>query len=134
MFYVIIVLSSFFAHYFALGLSTFERDNNPPDKQERIARARNIEILELKEAILNFQLIDIILETCDVQLIVTKGLLYYYLPTHIYNSYYLWFFVFFTNPIAGIKTAERFRMNGCIRNHNNPNNHDHICHLLRRVS
>lgn len=115
--------------YYARGCSIYATDNTTPQSPQSCLKSLDDEINELIEAIGNLNLVDIVLEGADVVHATVKYIAVSVLPKDVYCHYFFWLFLFpFILPCT-IKLALRYRNNGCIRNHGNVSNCDHICSI-----
>ena len=118
---------------YAIGSAEYCRLNNKKNslKRENFWLSVVNESRELKEAILECSPTDIVLEASDVIHSISKYLILEFLPEWIYCNMIIWSFVFFFILPCSIKLGKRYRNFGCIRNHTNPNNRDHICNYKK---
>ena len=124
-----IILYMKYGYYYAKGSSEYVRFNNRYGGCEYNKFHISIinECKELTQALTSRKIIDIMLETSDVIHSITKYLTLTIFPEKIYCSFILWSILFFVNLPCTIKLATRYKINGCIRNHSNPENINHIC-------
>jgi len=126
---IIFILYVYAGIYYALGSAEYCKFNNKRDnpRRENFWDSVITESKELKEALENLWLWDIILEFSDVVHSLIKYFIVEYLPEDFYCSFICWFPVFILILPCSIKLGLRFKKYGCIRNHKNKNNCDHIC-------
>lgn len=134
MFLLIIITSVtiLFAKYgynYCKGITEYIYFNNRPHDKEKENSLDTIidELIELCEAIYQFDIIEIILELSDVIHAIIKYIFINYLPINIFCCWICWIPVFFLVLPCTIKLGNRFKNNQCIRNHNNLNNCNHKC-------
>ena len=113
------------------GMVIYVTANNlPSNEKERCWDSVEAESKELYEAIYQCSLIDIILESSDVGHALIKHFVIKYIPSKIFCHWLCWVPAFFIVLPCTIKMARRYQKYGCIRNHKNPNNRNHICSVV----
>lgn len=132
MFFLIIIVTIIYLYWkaglnYAKGMMEYAVLNNVGEGRETTWDSVRNEFNELKQAIRDMDIFDIILEIGDVIHSFIKHICITYLPEKVYCSYWLWFCVYpFILPCT-YKLGMRHKMYGCIRNHNNSNNCNHRC-------
>lgn len=87
---------------------------------------------ELWEALCQASAKDIILESSDVIHSLIKHLIITYVPSKIFCHWLCWFPIFILILPCSIKVAYRYQTYGCIRNHQNKNNCNHVCNYKNK--
>lgn len=138
MLWLIILFLSLYVYagiWYAIGMSKYIENNYRKNKEQEtpLAEAQEcwksylIEFEELKEAFEFESPIDIILEGGDVIHAFIKWFLVKNLSKNILGRMWIWLLIFPLVLPCTIKLGRRYLNNGCIRNHKNKNNLDHIC-------
>lgn len=128
--FAIIILAAIYYWYgwsYAIGIAKYARDNNngSPESEDAYKTITD-ELQELRDAITQFNLWEIFMETFDVLQSIIKYYIVTYLPKKVYFCPALWLLVFpFVMP-AAIKLGDRYNKYQCIRNHARTNK-NHIC-------
>lgn len=123
---LIILLYVKFGIYYAQGMSSYTTLNCVGAYSEDIASNIKDEFYELIDALKSCNIIDIILEFCDVIHNIIRYVIINGLHRRISCSTITWLLVFpFLLPCT-IKLALRQKEHGCIRNHKRINS-DHFC-------
>ena len=110
-----------------------ERDRSPTSgwtpgvSEEDCWSSVTNESRELWDAILHCNPVDIILEASDVIHALIKYAIINYLPQFLFCHMICWLPVFLFVLPCTIKLGSRYREHGCIRNHQNKGNRNHLC-------
>jgi hypothetical protein len=126
---VFVLVMSVFAFSYAKGIAEYTKNNRKRTKveeKESMYKSFQDEKEELLEAVKLGSFCDIFLELWDVwhsffKYVVVSSWLDVFAESPIF-----WFFAFFLVPVPGVKHGLRYMKTGCIRNHGNPNNLDHL--------
>lgn len=115
---------------YAKGMSEYAKLNNTGDRETEENRIWNSVMDEVNEFIVEYNnkhIIKCLLEFGDVIHTLIKYITVCYLPMETMKKTYFWFLIFWFFQPNSFKHEKRYFMNGCIRNHSNINNRNHIC-------
>lgn len=138
-FFIIFVIIFLYCHsgfWYAKGMAKYIENNyrkSKNDEAQACWKSVLIEYEELKEALCMRSPIDIILEGGDVLHALIKWYLVKKLSVNTLKRIWIWLLVFPLVLVCTIKLGRRYYYNGCIRNHKNPNNRDHLCFVQDEV-
>lgn len=127
---LVFALGASYIHYaslYAKGMSEYVRNNQLRVGGESSWDSIKDEAKELVEAIRDCSPTDIVLEGSDVAHSIIKYGIVEHLPLWFATSLVPWHVMFVLVPVAAVKLAKRYEQYGCIRNHKNPGNRDHVC-------
>jgi len=135
--FLVVAFSYYFfdGYSYATGMATYVKNNNirsvPEERREQCWDSVKNESEELWEALKSLSFEDIVLESADVIHSVIKYLIITYTSEHIHTHWLCWYAVFVVALPATVKLSHRQKTYGCIRNHQNPNNCNHICDVKK---
>ena len=115
---------------YAKGMSRYIAHNYKGDiesEKKSILKSLKNEKVELREEIKGKRLFGIIEEGCDVAHTYMKYQMVRYIPINVLMTPYPWLITYWTIIPTTAKHGIRYLSTGCIRNHKNPNNMDHVC-------
>jgi hypothetical protein len=127
LFLIIFILYIRYGIYYALGCAEYARLNNSDKKKERTWGSVVDEFCELVKAIIQCNLIDIILELGDFIHAIITFCVITFLPKKVFSTIWCWLPFFLLALPCTIKIGERYKHYECIRNHKNKQNLNHVC-------
>ena len=138
---VCLLLYYYVGRYYTRGMAEYARYNNtfPPSEYNHNTHAESCydsirtEFGECLEEVYAFNLWPAFMELCDVLHASYKYIAVSYLPPRVITCEYVWIPSFFLIMPATIKLGLRYKHNGCIRNHSNPNNRNHTCRKNKKL-